>query len=155
MFCSEKTEFLCSSASLMIWWLSPKPGHSSAIAAKPRRLPKAESPCSSDSALIFALSDVSESRRLPALGRPLDLHVGVLGFTGPVPFTTHYKRCLQTGALSLDLALLSTVFTRIPLCLPQGGCQQQQHVVKVRSSLAVWPIRGLLFIWPSWLRPSS
>ena len=80
----NKAEFLCSSTSLMIWRLSSKPGHSSTTAAKPRRLPKTESPCSSDSALIFALSDVS--RRLPALGRPLDLQVGVLGFTGSVPF---------------------------------------------------------------------
>ena len=55
----NKAEFLCSSTSLMIWRLSSKPGHSSTTAAKPRRLPKTESPCSSDSALIFALSDVS------------------------------------------------------------------------------------------------
>ena len=80
----EKTEFPCSSTSILIWWLSSKPGHTSTTAAKPRRLPKTESTCSFKSALIFALSDVS--RRLPALGRPLDLQVGVLGFTGPVPF---------------------------------------------------------------------
>ena len=47
---------------VLIWWLSSKPGHNSTTAAKPRRLPKAESTCSSKPALIFALSDVS--RRL-------------------------------------------------------------------------------------------
>jgi len=86
----DKAEFLCKSTSLMIWWLSSKPGHSSTTAAKPRRLPKGESPCSSDYALIFALSDVSRRLRIPALGlgssRPLDLQVGVLGFSGSEPF---------------------------------------------------------------------
>ena len=55
----EKTEFPCSSFSILIWWLSSKPGHTSTTAAKPRRLPKAGP---TKSALIFALSDVS--RRL-------------------------------------------------------------------------------------------
>ena len=58
----EKTEFPCSSTSILIWWLSSKPGHTSTTAAKPRRLPKTESTCGFKSALIFALSDVS--RRL-------------------------------------------------------------------------------------------
>jgi len=58
----EKTEFPCGSTSILIWWLSSKPGHTTTTAAKPRRLPKTESTCRFKSALIFALSDVS--RRL-------------------------------------------------------------------------------------------
>ena len=104
----EKTKFLCSSTSIMIWWLSSKPGHSSTTAAKPRRLPKSESTCSSESALIFALSDVSRQ-----------LHCSSTATAAYLKF--HTAPCSSTrGLLRPPAWLCASEYREAPG--PPGGC---------------------------------
>ena len=159
----EKTDFICDSASSVDWRLTSPPAPSTTTTTRRRQRVRQLSPisvwasrrsqnclgtslqlhcdcsstgvpCSSlliDNGVASTLRHgdyTSELREAP--GHP----GGCLGFTGPLPFPTHHTKYLQERWVSLDSA---HVFTRIPLCLPQGGCPQQHAIcIHICSSLS-------------------